>query len=101
MPTVEFAGNPLGPGLRADAPAGGLLVDVCDASRAPVPFSCRSASCGTCRVEVLEGLELFEDPSDEERGILEIFADPPHHRLACSARLRGGGGLVRIRIVED
>ena len=51
--------------VEANAPEGGRLVDFCDELRAPIPFSCRSASCGTCRMEILEGTELLEPPRDD------------------------------------
>jgi ferredoxin len=101
MPAVEILANELGPAASVDAGGGGPLLDLCDAARAPVAFSCRSASCGTCRVDVVEGAALFEPPGRDERDVLEIFASPPSHRLACQAILRPGPGLVRLRWVND
>jgi ferredoxin len=80
---------------------GGSLADTCDDASAPVPFSCRSANCGTCRVVVLEGMTELEPPEDEELDVLEIFAAPANHRLACCAKLKPGLGLVRVRPVRD
>jgi len=101
MPTVHFEGNIFGEDSVAEVPDGGALVDVCDKTSAPVPFSCRSATCGTCRVEILEGGELFEDPEPEETDLLEILGDPSHFRLACQAKLRKATGIVRLRINDD
>ena len=101
MPTVHFEGNIFGHDSMAEVPDGGALVDVCDQTSAPVPFSCRSATCGTCRVEILEGAELFEDPEPEEIDLLEILGDPSNHRLACQAKLRKTIGIVRLRINDD
>jgi 2Fe-2S ferredoxin len=89
------------PVVEADAPQGGALVDLCDELEAPIPFSCRSANCGTCRVEVLEGAHELLDPEDDELDVLDIFASPPTHRLACCAKMRTGRGLLRIRPVDD
>jgi len=99
MPRVRFL-SPDGE-LEVDVPEGGSLVDVCDEYEAPVPFSCRSASCGTCRIDVLEGLDELEPPSDEEADVLRVFADPPTRRLACSAKLRAGPGLIVVRPVDE
>jgi len=99
MPTVRFLSDE--GDLEVDVPEGGPLVDVCDEHDAPVPFSCRSASCGTCRLDVLEGLDAFEPPSVEETDVLRVFADPPTRRLACQARLRPGPGLVVVRPAEE
>jgi ferredoxin len=101
MPTIVFEGNALGPTLRVDEPDGGALVDICDDHTAPIPFSCRGASCSTCRVEVLEGVSLFEAPGEAERDLLEVLGAGPTERLACSARLRAGEGLVRLRVADE
>ncbi len=101
MPTILFEGNLFGDACRAEAPKGGALVDICDQAAAPVPFSCRSATCGTCRIEVLEGTELFEPRDTAEADLLEILGDPPQFRLACQAHLKNEAGLVRLRIADD
>jgi ferredoxin len=97
MPLVVFESSEA-PTLEVEAPAGTRLIDLCDERNAPVPFSCRSASCGTCRIDVLEGGELLEPPKDEELDILDIFGDSPgRRRLACQARLGAGDGRLRVR----
>jgi ferredoxin len=80
-----------------DAPEGGELLDICDEHLAPVPFSCRSASCATCQVEVVEGAELLEPPSLEEQELLELLGGPANNRLACQARIRPGLGRIRLK----
>lgn len=99
MPTLEFLANAIGRLKRVEAPKGGELVDICDEYLAPIPFSCRSASCGTCHVEVLEGGELLEPPAAEERELLALLGGHGEHRLACQARVRPGPGVVRLRAV--
>jgi len=87
--------------VEVDAPDGARLVDLCDERNAPVPFSCRSASCGTCRIDVLEGGELLEPPRDEELDVLDIFGDnPARRRLCCQARIRAASGRIRVRPVD-
>jgi ferredoxin len=100
VPVVVFE-SPDRPAREVQAPRGGRLVDICDNESAPVPFSCRSASCGTCRVDILEGAELLEAPADDELEVLDIFGDDPtRRRLACQMCLRGGDGRLRIRPCE-
>lgn len=99
MPTIVFEGNAIGREKRAEAPDAGELVDVCDEVLAPIPFSCRSASCGTCQVEILEGAELLEAPSELERELLELLGGPENNRLACQARFRQSAGLIRLKPV--
>ena len=100
MPMVFFQGNVFGESLEVDAPDGGPLVDLCDREQAPVPFSCRGATCGTCRIEILQGAELLEPREPAERDLLDILGDPPRFRLACQATLKRAEGLVRIRIAD-
>ncbi len=97
MPVIEFCGGALGRDKRVDAPDGGDLLDICDEHYAPVPFSCRSASCATCQIEVLEGQELLDAPEPAEVELLELLGGPENNRLACQARVRAGAGLVRIK----
>jgi ferredoxin len=86
------------PPVEVVAPNGGRLIDVCDEEHAPVPFSCRSASCGTCRIVVVEGEALLDKPLAEELEVLLAFGDDLRtHRLACQARLAPGPGRVRVR----
>lgn len=101
MPTIVFE-LPDGPPLEAEHPEGGRLLDVCDERSAPVPFSCRSASCGTCRVDVLEGAHLLEAPGTDELEVLALFGDDPaRRRLACQATVIAGAGCVRVRASTD
>src|SRR5277367_325965 len=101
MPRIVFMGN-AGEVREADVPGGGALVDLCDEHDAPIPFSCRSASCGTCRLVVLEGAHLLAEAEDEELQVLDAFGQgPPDRRLACQAKLLAGGGVVRVRAARD
>lgn len=98
---IVFLRNELGPGCEKDASNGAALMDVCDECRAPILFSCRSASCGTCRVEVLEGQALLLPPSADELEVLDLFDATPSQRLACRARVGNDDGLLRLRWVGD
>jgi len=101
MPRVIIE-SPDAPTLELDVPHGAALADLCDENEAAIPFSCRGASCGTCRVDVLEGGELLEPPKDEELDVLDIFGDDPHkRRLACQAQVKPGGAVLRVRPVGD
>lgn len=102
MPTVIFESNDGAVRVTAAAPNGGSLADLIDDNNAPIPFSCRSASCATCHIEVLEGEEALTPPEDEELDVLDaIGATPPKFRLACCAQLRAGAGNVRVRAQNE
>src|SRR5215831_17781522 len=88
--------------LEVDAPDGGALADLCDEHEAAVPFSCRSANCGTCRIDVLEGIDLLAPPADDELDVLDLFGDDPlKRRLTCQARMQPGDGVLRIRPADE
>ncbi len=87
-PAVEFESSEWGSELRVESPTTENLMDLCDETGAPVPFSCRGASCSTCRIEVLEGLELLNPPNSFEQELIDSFKTPSHIRFACQLVLR-------------
>jgi len=102
MPTVTFESSDGKITKTIAAPEGAALADLCDDHEAPIPFSCRSASCATCHIEVLEGPEGLLPPESDERDVLEaIDSAPPKFRLACCAKLKPGAGTVRVRAQND
>ena len=99
MPKIVFEGSTAGRAKVVERPEGGDLLEICDEVLAPVPFSCRSATCATCEVKVLEGMEWLEPPNDEEADLLEILGGRPERRIACQVQVRSGHGVVRLRAV--
>jgi 2Fe-2S ferredoxin len=97
VPRIEFLESSAGRAKTIEAPSGGALVDLCDAHFAPIPFSCRSATCGTCHIHVLEGQELLEPPNEAEAELLSILRGPRGSRLACQAEVKSDPGVLRIR----
>ncbi len=84
-----------------DVQVGTALVDVTDEHpESRVPYSCRSASCGTCRVQVLEGLDGLSEIEDEEQDVLDIFGDGPDVRLTCQIKLAEPVGKVTLRVLD-
>lgn len=97
MPRVDFLVSVPGGAATLDAPEGGALIDLCDAILAPVPFSCRSATCGTCQVHVVEGAELVAPAEADERELLALLDGPPDVRLACQVRVLAGDGVIKVK----
>jgi len=96
MATVRF--EPAG--YEVDVAPGTALVDVCDDHPdAEVPFSCRSASCGTCRCKVISGMEALSKAEDDELDVLEVFGDGSDVRLCCQMVLVSDTPVV-LEVVE-
>jgi ferredoxin len=88
--------------VELDAAPGDALVDLCDEHLAPIPFNCRSASCGTCRIHVLEGAEQLLPAAEDELDLLDVFNHkPPSIRLTCQAKLAPGATQVRVKAFHD
>lgn len=89
-------------GFETDVPTGKRFVDVTDENpEADVPFSCRAASCGTCRVRVVEGAQALNAPDDDELDVLEIFGDDDGVRLCCQLVLEEPVERVVLRVCDD
>ncbi|NWJ41756.1 MAG: (2Fe-2S)-binding protein [Geothrix sp.] len=75
--------------LLVEAPAGTSLQRIADAASADITFGCRTGSCGTCRVRVMEGLSHCSEMGPEERDFLGGLNAPPDQRLACQVTVLG------------
>ena len=98
MPLVVFESTEA-PTVEVDAPEGARVIDLCDERNAPVPFSCRSASCGTCRVDVLGGGGVA-GPSRATKSWMFLTYSVTTRPLGASPARRsfvGGPGRVRLR----
>lgn len=98
MPTVEFEDESGRVVASTQIPGEQQLLDVCDDLLAPVAFGCRAGRCGTCRVRVVAGSELLEEPGREECELLSYLALPRGYRLSCQVRLKRCEGTVRLTV---
>lgn len=57
-----------------------------------VPFGCRQGVCGTCKTEVIEGMDNLEPKNDREN---EMGLDE-HHRLMCQCKIKSGEVKIRV-----
>ena len=55
-----------------------------------VLFACKTASCGSCLVRVVEGAENLEAPNEQEKIGLDAFGTQPTQRLCCQAKIKSG-----------
>jgi len=74
--------------LEIEIPDGSKLDEL--EGKSTVLFACKSASCGSCLVRVVEGAENLEQPNEQEKIGLEAFATQPNQRLCCQAKIRKG-----------
>lgn len=58
---------------------------------AGIPFACTEGVCGTCVIEVKEGMENLTDFTQEEE---DFLGEMDSERLACQCRIKGG--VVKI-----
>ena len=88
--------------VTVEAAGSVALADLCDDHEAPIPFSCRSASCGTCHIEVLEGQDALDAPGDEELDVLDaIGSAAPRFRLCCQAKTKDSPATIRVKAQNE
>jgi ferredoxin len=64
---------------------GSEIAQVCE--DAGVPFACTEGVCGTCVIEVMDGMENLSEFTQEE---MDFLGEQDRERLACQCKLKGG-----------
>ncbi len=77
-------------GEEKHLPEGEPLHEHCE--EAGVPFACTEGVCGTCVIEVVEGMEYLSPLTQEEK---DFLGEQDRERLACQCKLQGG--CVKIK----
>lgn len=72
-------------GDEKELPEDSPLIEACE--EAGVPFACTEGVCGTCVVEVVDGMDNLSEFTQEER---DFLGDMNKERLACQCKIRGG-----------
>jgi len=86
--------------LAINVKAGATIQDIVEAAGSGLPFGCRDGECGTCVVEVLQGMEyLSEKTAKEEKVLKEVEATNPakNLRLSCQMKVAKPNGHVRLK----
>ncbi len=78
-------------GEERELEEGAPIASLCE--EAGVPFACTEGICGTCVIEVREGMENLSDFSQEE---LDFLGEPGCERLACQCKIRQGSVKIRF-----
>jgi ferredoxin len=84
MATIEVKND----GASVELPDGSLLAEL--DGKCSVLFACKTASCASCKVKVLEGMDNIEPPNDLEQAGLATFATDPSERLMCVCKIKSG-----------
>ena len=69
---------------------GSPIKEICEESG--VPFACEEGVCGTCVIEVEEGMENLSPFTQEEE---DFLGEMGCERLACQCRIKSG--CVKIK----
>ena len=73
-----------------DLEDGTPIKDFCEENG--VPFGCEEGVCGTCIIEVEEGMEHLSPFNQEEE---DFLGEMDNERLACQCKINGG--CVKVR----
>jgi ferredoxin len=72
-------------GEERDLPDGSPIAEACEEEG--VPFACTEGVCGTCVIEVVEGMDNLSSFTQEEK---DFLGEQDRERLACQCKIRGG-----------
>ena len=75
-------------GEEIDVPENEKVVDQIE--EAGVPIGCSNGVCGTCEVEVLEGMENLNEMTEEE----EDLGMEGNKRLGCQCMIKNGSVVM-------
>ena len=78
-------------GEEKEVAEGEPIASVCE--EAGVPFACTEGICGTCVIEVTEGIENLSPFTQEEK---DFLGEQKRERLACQCKMKGS--FVRIKL---
>jgi len=69
---------------------GSAIIQICE-EKLGVLFGCKDGLCGTCILEIVEGIENLNEKNKKE---IDMFPGD-NERLACQCKINGG--VVKIR----
>ena len=69
---------------------GSSIQEACE--EAGVPFACTEGVCGTCVIEIVDGMDNLSPCTQEER---DFLGEQDFERLACQCKIKSG--CVKIK----
>ena len=85
--------------INVEVEDGTSLQDANTKGDAGVPFGCVQGECGTCLIEVVEGMENLNPITEEEKLTLSDEEQKANYRLACQCQITTGE--VKIQPAEE
>lgn len=83
--------------LAIQVESGETLQNAMERMGSALPFGCRDGECGTCIVDVLEGMDCLSPMTDKESDVLAEFPDTNETtRLVCQMNVVKEG-LIRLK----
>lgn len=86
--------------LAINVKVGATIQDIVEASGSALPFGCRDGECGTCVVEVVQGMEFLSEKTEKEYKVLKEICSgtcTPNSRLSCQMKIDKPNGIVRLK----
>jgi ferredoxin len=86
--------------LAINVKPGATIQEVVEASGSALPFGCRDGQCGTCVVEIVQGMEFLSPLNEKEIKVLKeicVGTSSKNARLACQMKIDKPNGVVRIK----
>jgi ferredoxin len=78
-------------GEEIDLPDGSPIAEACE--QAGVPFACTEGICGTCVVEVTEGMQNLSEFNQAEA---DFLGELDRERLACQCKIKCGSVKIKF-----
>ena len=64
-----------------------------ECEQAGIPFACSEGVCGSCIIEVVEGMDNLSAPTQAEK---DFLGDIQTERLACQCIIKGGNVKIKF-----
>ncbi len=77
--------------LEVELKEGSKIQESCE--KAGIPFACTEGICGTCVIEVSEGMENLSPYTQEEE---DFLGEMQNERLACQCKIQKGTVKVKF-----
>ncbi|MVU76170.1 FHA domain-containing protein [Nocardia sp. ET3-3] len=86
-------------GTTVAAETGASLLELAERANLPLEAGCRMGVCGADPVAILDGADQLCAPTSDERNTLRRLGFAANTRMACCARVEGGG--VRASLTPE